>query len=55
VPNLSRGHEFELQAEKRARKFISTTMIVQQDSFCSGGKTNTEKAYCDISREDEKN
>lgn len=55
MPNLSRGYEFELQAEKRARTFISTTMVVQQDSFCSGGKANTEKPHCDISREDEKN
>lgn len=29
-------------------------MVVQQDSFCTGGNANTEKAHCDISREDEK-
>jgi len=51
VQNLSYGNEFDLQADKRARKFISITMAVQQDSVSNRDKANTEIAYCDIPRE----
>ena len=33
MQNLSYGNEFDLQANKRARNIISTTMAAQQHSF----------------------
>ena len=52
MQNLSYGNEFDLQANKRARNIISTTMAVQQHSFKKQRykcKASTEIACCNIS------